>query len=186
MTRPSKEDLKKVREQVDTAIDQIRTPLLAALGAGNLASQAVVDAVNKAKDVDGLRDSAKKSFDDAKARFDELPRDVDGVREKLDPAELRKVVEDYTEAARKLYEKLTESGEEALDQLLAQPQIKKALEQLQEALENAQDRIEDATTDVRDRVEDILGKVTKRTKETGSKAAKAAKTAKTEIGRAHV
>ncbi|MEC3975384.1 hypothetical protein [Amycolatopsis sp. H20-H5] len=163
MTTPKTED---VRKAVSTAIDQVRTPLLAALGAGNLASQAVVDAVAKAKE------KVTESSETARKNLEELPTDVDSLREKLDPAELRKVIDEYTEAALKLYNKLAESGEQAWDKIVAQPQVKKAIEQLEDALSTAQDRVEVVTEETRERVDGVLAKVTKRTRSTGEKAAR--------------
>ncbi|AIG80281.1 MULTISPECIES: hypothetical protein [Amycolatopsis] len=153
-------------ERKHTALDQVRTPLLAALGAGNLAGQAVVDAVSKAKE------KVVEGSETARKNIEELPHDVEGLREKLDPAELRKVIDDYTEAALKLYNKLAESGEQAWDKIAAQPQVKKAIEQLEDAISTAQDRVEGATTDARERIDTVLGKVTKGTRSVGEKTAR--------------
>ncbi|WP_410664482.1 hypothetical protein [Amycolatopsis sp. lyj-84] len=142
-------------DRKNTALDQFRTPLLAALGAGNLAGQAVIDAVGKA------REKVVEGGETARKNIEELPHDVEGLREKLDPAELRKVIDEYTEAALKLYNKLAESGEQAWDKIAAQPQVKKAIEQL-----------EDATADTRERIDTVLGKVTKGTRSVGEKTAR--------------
>ncbi|MFB9930900.1 hypothetical protein ACFORO_35110 [Amycolatopsis halotolerans] len=163
MTTPKTED---VRKAVNTALDQVRTPLLAALGAGNLASQAVTDAVSKA------RANVTKNTEAARKGFEELPTDVESLREKLDPAELRKAIDEYTEAALKLYNKLAESGEQAWDKIAAQPQVKKALEQLDDALTAAQERVDGLTEETRERVDGVLSKVTKRTRSAGEKAAR--------------
>ncbi|SFQ41576.1 heparin binding hemagglutinin HbhA [Amycolatopsis arida] len=153
-------------EKVNSALDQVRTPLLAALGAGNLASQAVVDAVNRAKE------RVTEGSEAARKNFEELPRDVESLREKFDPAELRKVIDEYTDAALKLYNKLAEAGEDAWDKLVAQPQVKKAIEQLEDALHTAQDRAEELSVEARERVEEVLGMVSKRTRSTGEQAAR--------------
>jgi heparin binding hemagglutinin HbhA len=164
MTTPkTTEDVKKA---VTSALDQVRTPLLAALGAGNLAGQAVTDAVAKAKE------NVTKSSETARKNLQELPTDVESLREKLDPAELRKVIDEYTEAALKLYNKLAESGEQAWDKFSAQPQVKKAIEQLEEALTTAQGQVEGVTTEVRERVDGVLGTFTKRTRSVGEKTAR--------------
>jgi heparin binding hemagglutinin HbhA len=155
-----------VRKAVTTAVDQVRTPLLAALGAGNLAGQAVADAVSKAKE------RVTEGSEVARKNIEELPTEVESLREKLDPVELRKVIDEYTEAALKLYNKLAESGEEAWDRIVAQPQVKKAIEQLEEALATAQSRVEGATTEARGRVEEVLSMVTKKTRSSGEKAAR--------------
>ena len=164
MTTPkTTEDVKKA---VTTALDQVRTPLLAALGAGNLAGQAVTDAVAKAKE------NVTKGSEAARKNLQELPTDVESLREKLDPAELRKVIDEYTEAALKLYNKLAESGEQAWDKFATQPQVKKAIEQLEEALTTAQGQVEGVTTEVRERVDGVLGTFTKRTRSVGEKTAR--------------
>jgi heparin binding hemagglutinin HbhA len=163
MTTPKTEDVRKV---VTSAIDQVRTPLLAALGAGNLASQAVVDAVAKAKE------RVTEGSEAARKNLEELPTDVDSLREKLDPAELRKVIDEYTEAALKLYNKLAESGEQAWDKIASQPQVKKAIDQLEDALSTAQERVDELTGETRERVDGVLAKVTKRTRSAGEKAAR--------------
>jgi len=163
MTTPKTEDVKKA---VNTALDQVRTPLLAALGAGNLAGQAVTDAVAKA------RENVTKSSETARKNLQELPTDVESFREKLDPAELRKVIDEYTEAALKLYNKLAESGEQAWDKFSAQPQVKKAIEQLEDALTTAQGQVEDVTSEVRERVDGVLSTFTKRTRSVGEKTAR--------------
>jgi heparin binding hemagglutinin HbhA len=147
-------------------VDQVRTSLLAALGAGNLASQAVVDAVAKAKE------RATATGEAARKNIEELPTDVESLRGKLDPAELRKVVDEYTDAALKLYNKLAESGEQAWDKIVAQPQVKKAIEQLEDALQQAQGRVEEVTTETRERVDGVLAKVTRQTRSTGEKTAR--------------
>jgi heparin binding hemagglutinin HbhA len=163
MTTPTTKD---VRKAVDSALEQVRTPLLAALGAGNLASQAVVDAVAKA------RENVTKGSETARKNLEEIPTDVEGLREKLDPAELRKVIDEYTEAALKLYNRLAESGEQAWDKIAAQPQVKKAIEQLEDAVSTAQERVDGLTGETRERVDGVLAKVTKRTRSAGEKAAR--------------
>jgi heparin binding hemagglutinin HbhA len=75
MTTPKTED---VRKAVATAVDQVRTPLLAALGAGNLATHAVTDAVAKAKE------NVTKGSETARKSLEELPTDVESLRERLD------------------------------------------------------------------------------------------------------
>jgi heparin binding hemagglutinin HbhA len=165
---PKTEDVRKAGEQ---AVEVLRTPLLAALGAGDMATQAVRDAVNK------TRTRVNEGADAAKGAVDELPRDLAGVREKLDPAELRKLVDEYTEAAQKLYQKLADQGEDALTKLRAQPQVRKALDQVEEAIAALQDRVGDAAGDAREMADEVLAKVTRRTRSVGEKTARAAQRA---------
>jgi len=170
-TVPTIDDVRKAGEQaraaVTTAFEQVRTPLLAAIGAGDLATQTVVEAVNK------TRDQLTERAEAARSAVDELPTDVTSLREKLDPAELRKLVDEYTEAALKLYRKLAQDGETTLSKLREQPQVKNALDQMEKALAGAQDRAEGVAGDARELAEDVLAKVTRRTRSTGEKTARA-------------
>ena len=108
---PTAEDVRKAGEQakaaVTAAFEQVRQPLLAAIGVGDVATQAVIDAVKKA------RAQFAERAEQARIAVDDLPTDVTSLREKLDPAELRKLVDQYADAAVKLYEYLTEHGEQA-------------------------------------------------------------------------
>jgi heparin binding hemagglutinin HbhA len=179
MTMPTAKDVRKARKQaveaLTTAVEQVRTPLLAAIGAGDLATQAVVDAVNKA------RTRVSERAEAAKGAVEELPTDLTALREKLDPAELRKLVDEYTEAATKLYQKLTDAGEDALTKLRAQPQVKKAIDQLEEAIATLQERVGDVAGDARELAEDVLAKVTRRTRSVGEKTARSVKKAADEL-----
>ncbi|SDN17067.1 hypothetical protein [Allokutzneria albata] len=181
-TLPTSEDVRKAREQagavVTTVLEQARTPLLAALGAGDLAAKAVADALGKA------REAAKDGAEAAKSAADELPKDLSGLRAKLEPAELRKLVDAYTQAALQLYGYLAERGEEALETLRNTPQVQKALTQVEEGTKVAQGRVEEVVTDVRELADDVLGKVTRRTRSAGEKAAQATERAAEDVAEA--
>jgi heparin binding hemagglutinin HbhA len=184
MTMPTAKDVRKARKQaleaLNTAVEQVRTPLLAAIGAGDLATQAVVEAVNKA------RTRATERAEAVKGAVEDLPTDLTGIREKLDPAELRKLVDEYTEAAQKLYQKLTDAGEDAVAKLRSQPQVKKALDQLEEAIATLQERVGDVAGDARELADDLLAKVTRRTRSVGEKTARATQQAAAEVAEAVV
>ncbi|ONI82770.1 hypothetical protein ALI22I_40870 [Saccharothrix sp. ALI-22-I] len=154
---PTTEELRKAGEQ---AVAAARTPLLAALGAGDLAAKAVIEALGKARE---RAESAKTA-----AESSDLKKDL---RDKLDPAELRKVVDAYTQSALNLYQFLAEHGEEALEKLKTQPQLQKALHQVEEAVETAQKRTEAAASDARVMADDVLGKVSRRTRAVRAKVA---------------
>ncbi|WP_156758077.1 hypothetical protein [Actinokineospora pegani] len=140
--------------------DKLPAPLLAVLGAGDLAAKAVADAFGKARE----RAEATRNV------VEELPGEVAGLRERLDPAELRKLLDDYTSAALSLYGKLTEHGVDALVELRKQPQVK----QLEETLEAAQARLGDAAGDARAAADDLLARITRQTRSVGEKTARAA------------
>ncbi|APU12494.1 MULTISPECIES: hypothetical protein [Actinoalloteichus] len=170
-TLPDSEDVKKVREQADsalgTAAEQARTPLLAALGAGDLAAKAVVDLLGK------VRDRVAEGAETARANAGELPNDFEELRQKLDPAELRKLVDAYTQAALQLYGHLAERGEATLGRLRSRPDVQRAWSQVEAGVGTAQERVEHAVDDVRELADDVLGKVTRNTRSVGEKAAAA-------------
>jgi heparin binding hemagglutinin HbhA len=176
---PTTEDVKKAREQavavINTAAEGIRTPLLAALGAGDMATQAVIDAVTKAR---------TKVNEGATTAKDAVPTDLAGLREKVDPAELRKLVDEYTEAAQKLYHKLADQGEDALTKLKADPRVSKAIDQVEEAIATLQERVGDVAGDARELSEEILAKVTRRTRSVGEKTARRVQSAADEAAEA--
>ncbi|MEV0049741.1 hypothetical protein AB0H34_04495 [Saccharopolyspora shandongensis] len=149
---PKTDDVNKVREQaahaLGEAVEQARTPLLAALGAGDLAAQALVEAVNKVRTQLNER---------AEAARQELPGDFGELRDKFDPAELRKRVDAYSQTAKNLYDYLAERGEETLHRLQDQPQVKKVWDQVG----TAQGKVEDTVDEVRDLADDVLGKVSR-------------------------
>ena len=182
MTRPNAKDVRKARKQavetLSTAVEQVRTPLLAAIGAGDLATQAVVEAVNKA------RTRVSERAEATRHAVEDLPSDLSHLRERLDPAELRKVVDEYTEAAQKLYQKLTDAGEDAVAKLRRQPQVKKAIDQLEEAIATLQERVGDVAGDARELAEDVLSKVTRRTRSVGEKAARTVQQSAAEVAEA--
>ncbi|MGW5050932.1 hypothetical protein [Actinokineospora sp. NPDC004072] len=167
------DDVRAAGEQaaaaVTTALEQVRTPLLAALGAGDLAAKAVADAVNRAKERAGS----------TRAAVTELPARVDA-------AELRRLVDEYTAAALKLYQKLADHGEDALGKLKAQPQVKRAVEQLEEAVAAAQAHASEVAGDARAVAEDVLAKVTRKTRSVGEKTAATTERMATEVAEAVV
>lgn len=152
---------------VNSVFEQVRAPLLAALGAGELTAQAVVDAMNKAKT------ELNERTETARSLSDDLPKDFDELREKLDPAELRKLVDDYAQAALDLYKYLVEHGEKAVGKVRSQEQVSRAIEQVEEAVHAAQNRFDDVTGDAREMADDVLGRVTKRTRSVGERTARA-------------
>lgn len=178
MTLSKNDDLRKAGDQaaavVTTAIEQARTPLLAALGAGDLAAKAFLDAVNR----------AKERAESARTAVEDLPAELNGLRDKLDPAELRKLVDEYTAAALNLYQRLADQGEDALGKLREQPQVKRAIDQLEEAIEAAQGRVGDAAGDARSLAEDVLAKVTRTTRSVGEKTARKAQAVAADVAEA--
>lgn len=164
---------------VGDAVEQVRTPLLAALGAGDLATQAVVDVVNKARAqvAPGSGQSGSGlDTDELRRRLDtaELRRliDVDELRKLVEPEELRKLVDNYTKAAVELYRYLAEQGEGTYEKARTQPQVKRALDQLEDALTTTQERVEGVAGTARGFADDVFARFGTASRSTGEKAAR--------------
>ncbi|MGH3494705.1 MAG: hypothetical protein ACRDRL_12900, partial [Sciscionella sp.] len=90
-TKNATKTRKQVTDAVDSVFDTARTPFLAVLGAGDLASQTVLDVLNKAKaQVDRSTSTPGTPADlrTLRARLDEVE-----LRKLIDPNELRKLVD---------------------------------------------------------------------------------------------
>ncbi|WP_051314151.1 MULTISPECIES: hypothetical protein [Actinoalloteichus] len=179
---PTAEDIDKAREQasavVNEVLSQARTPLLAVLGAGDVAARTVRDALERAR-----KELAERA-EAAKDGIGELQLDTGQWREKFDPAELRKLVDAYSEAAVRIYGTLAERGEETLGRLRAQPRVQQAFDQVGAGVDTAQERVETVVEDVRELADDVLGKVSRSTRSTGEKVAVATRKAADETARA--
>ena len=153
-------------EKNQPTVDDLKAPLLAAVGAADLALATVNEIVVS------LRERAEEARTDATARAqerraqftklqEELPTQVTELREKLSSDELRKAAEGYAEAATAQYNKLVERGEEALSRLRSQP-----------AIEEAAHRVESVTDQAVELTQDALGAVATQTRAVGERAAK--------------
>lgn len=158
-------------------LDDLKTPLFAALGAGDYAYEAVSEVVEKlrAAATDASKDFQTK-VDEAQAKFNEaadsaqtklteakdgLPTDVDELRAKFTPEELRKVAAAYIQVATDIYESLAERGESAFERIKSGSVIEDATEQATKAYNSAVELTETS-----------LGQVATATKQVGERAAK--------------
>ena len=152
------------KNQLD--IDDLKAPLLAAVGAADLALERVNEIVATLRERAGdARSDAETRLEERRARInqlqEELPAQFEDIRGKLTPEELRKVAEGYAEAAQSTYNKLIERGEAALERLRAQP-----------ALEGAASRVEEYTDQAVELTQEALGNVASQTRAVGERAAK--------------
>jgi heparin binding hemagglutinin HbhA len=153
-------------EKNQPTVEDLKAPLLAAVGAADLALATVNEIVAS------LRERAGEARTDATARAEErraqltklqeeLPTQVAELREKLSSDELRKAAESYADAATAQYNKLVERGEEALTRLRSQP-----------AIGDAAHRVESVTDQAVELTQDALGTVATQTRAVGERAAK--------------
>lgn len=153
-------------EKTQPTIEDLKAPLLAAVGAADLALATVNEIVATLRErAEGARTDAEARVEEVRANLtklqEELPTQVTEVRERLNSDELRKAAESYAEAATTTYNKLVERGEEALARLRSQP-----------AIEEAASRVESVTDQAVELTQDALGTVASQTRAVGERAAK--------------
>src|SRR6202008_597820 len=106
-------------------VEDLRAPLLAALGAADLALATVNDLIiNLRERAEETRTETRSRVEERRARLsklqEDLPEQLTELRERFTAEELRKAAEGYVEAATSRYNELVERGEGALDRLRTQ------------------------------------------------------------------
>ncbi len=147
-------------------IDDLRAPLLAALGAADLALATVNDLIANLRDRAGeTRADTRSRVDESRARLnklqEDLPEQLTEFRDRFTSDELRKAAEGYLEAATSRYNELVERGEAALQRLRSQP-----------AFEDASARAEGYVDQAVELTQEALGTVASQTRVVGERAAK--------------
>ncbi len=157
---------KKTPAKNQATADDLKAPLLAAVGAADLALERVNEIVATLRERAGeARTDAESRAAETRARVtklqEELPTQFGDLRERLTSDELRKFAESYAEAAQSSYNKLVERGEAALERLRSQP-----------ALEEAAGRVERYSDQAVELTQEALGNVATQTRAVGERAAK--------------
>lgn len=147
-------------------------PLFAVLGAGDLALEHVNEIVSQLRArTETATESAQAAFAATRERVESLPADlpseIEELRARFTPEELRKVAEAYIEVATGIYNSLAERGEDALGKLRAQPVVEENLS-----------RVEKVYSDAQGLTEGALGTITAQTKLVGERAANLARSAR--------
>jgi heparin binding hemagglutinin HbhA len=147
-------------------VDDLKAPLLAAVGAADLALERVNEIVATLRERAGeARTDAGSRVEESRARLtklqEELPSQFGDLRDRLNSEELRKFAETYADAAQTTYNKLVERGEAALERLRTQP-----------ALEEAAGRVERYSDQAVELTQEALGNVASQTRAVGERAAK--------------
>ena len=150
------------KNQPNIDVDDLKAPLLAAVGAADLALERVNEIVATLRERAGeARTDTQARVEESRARLtklqEDLPSQFGELRERLSSDELRKFAETYAEAAQSTYNKLIERGEVALERLRNAP-----------ALEEGRERVES----YRELTEEALGNVAQQTRAVGERAAK--------------
>ncbi|MBA2324786.1 MAG: hypothetical protein H0V92_12510 [Pseudonocardiales bacterium] len=183
---PTSADVRKVRSQaaktVNTQLDAVKTPLLAWVGAGDLALAKVTEAVDNARARAAVRrEDAAKRAEKLQAQVKDLPTEL---KETLTAEELRKRYEEVAERAKtryedvtgqvkKTYTELADRGEAAVEKIRSTPRVKKVLDDVAEAHTQLEKRVDKAVDELHDASEEVLGRVSTQTRSVGEKAARA-------------
>ncbi len=157
---------KTAKTNTQPTVDDLKAPLLAAVGAADLALERVNEIVATLRERAGeARTDAEARVEESRARLtklqEDLPTQFGDLRDRLTSDELRKFAESYAETAQTTYNKLVERGEAALERLRSQP-----------ALEEAAGRVESYTDQAVELTQEALGNVASQTRAVGERAAK--------------
>ena len=154
------------KNQPNIDVDDLKAPLLAAVGAADLALERVNEIVTTLREQAGeARATASTRAQERRARLnklqEDLPSQFDELRGRLSSEELRKFAETYADAAQTTYNKLVERGEAALERLRSQP-----------GFTDAANRVEGYTDRGVELTQEALGNVAAQTRAVGERAAK--------------
>jgi heparin binding hemagglutinin HbhA len=157
---------KKPAKTAQPTVDDLKAPLLAAVGAADLALERVNEIVATLRERAGeARTDTQTRVEESRARLtklqEDLPTQFGELRDRLTSEELRKVAESYAEAAQTRYNKLVERGEIALERIRNTP-----------ALEEGRERVERYSDQAVELTQEALGNVASQTRAVGERAAK--------------
>jgi heparin binding hemagglutinin HbhA len=152
----------KKNSKNENTIEDLKTPLLAAVGAADLALATVNEIVITLRE---RAEVAGDRMDDRRAALtrlqEELPKRTEELRGRLSTEELRKAADDFLVDATETYNSLVARGEAALERLKGQPEFK-----------DAADRVEGYVDQAVELTQDALGSVSAQTRAVGERAAK--------------
>lgn len=157
---------KKTPAKNQPTVDDLKAPLLAAVGAADLALERVNEIVATLRERAGeARTDAETRVGESRARItklqEDLPTQFEELRGRLSSDELRKVAESYADAAQTRYNSLVERGEAALERLRST-----------NALEEGRERVERYSDQAVELTQEALGNVASQTRAVGERAAK--------------
>ena len=147
-------------------IEDLKAPLLAAVGAADLALATVNEILATLRDRAGeARTEAAERVEERRAALtklqEDLPQRAEELRGKLSSEELRKAADSFVEDATATYNSLVERGEAALERLRSQPEFKDAAARAEGYVDQAVELTQEA-----------LGNVPSQTRAVGERAAK--------------
>jgi len=146
----------------DNNIEDLKAPLLAAVGAADLALATVNEILLNLRERAEFAGDRVEDRRAALTRLQErLPRSADDIRERLSTDELRRAAEEFFDDATETYNNLVERGEAALERIKGQPELREAA-----------DRVEGYVDQAVELTQEALGSVSAQTRAVGERAAK--------------
>ena len=147
-------------------IEELKAPLLAAVGAADLALATVNEILANLRARAGdARTEAAERVEERRAALtklqEDLPQRAEELRGKLSSEELRKAADSFVGDATATYNSLVERGEAALERLRNTPDFKEAAAQVEGYVDQAVELTQEA-----------LGNVSSQTRAVGERAAK--------------
>ena len=146
----------------NTTVEDLKAPLLAAVGAADLALATVNEILSTLRERAEL---AGDRMDDRRAVLtrlqEELPKRTEELRGKLSTEELRKAADEFLDDATVTYNSLVERGGAALERLMGQREFKEAAGRVEGYVDQAVELTQEA-----------LGNVSAQTRAVGERAAK--------------
>lgn len=175
-------------------IEDLKAPLLAAVGAADLALETFNEILNTLRErAEGTGDR----IDDRRAALtrlqERLPKRTGELRGKLTSDELRKAAEEFRVDAAETYSNLIARGEAVLERLMGQPEFKQAAGRVEGYVELTQEALGTVSAQTRavgERAAKLVGvelpakKAAKKTAKKAAKKAPARKTAKKAVKKA--
>src|SRR6202034_3451242 len=112
-------------DTTNPSVDDLKAPLLVALGAADLALATVNDLLTELRErAEETRTDTRSRVEESRARLtklqEDLPEQLRDLRERFTADELRSAADNYVEAATSRYSELVERGEAALERLRSQ------------------------------------------------------------------
>ena len=157
---PTAADVRKAREQAATSAAEraevARTPLLAALGAGDYAVAAMTRAVtgaSRAVAEAGVRSRAE-------------------VPQRLSADELRRLLDELRSQVEKTYGEFAERGEQAWDRIRSQPHLQQFTAAVEAYTDKLDAQVDHLVDEARDAGEKALGTFSRQTRFTGERFAR--------------
>ena len=149
-------------KNTEANVEDLKAPLLAAVGAADLALATVNEILVSLRDRAG---TAGDRMDDRRAALtrlqEELPKRTEELRGKLSSEELRKAAEEFFVDATEAYNSLVVRGEATLERLMGQPEFR-----------DAAGRVEGYVDQAVELTQEALGNVSAQTRAVGERAAK--------------